>query len=142
MKGLVFDMQRKRKKVIKLRGSKTHGYGSKKKHRGAGSRGGRGYAGSKKHKKTWIRKYEPEHIGKRGFKSLRQRGLKKAVRTVNIGELERLAEGKKELDLSKLGYDKVLGSGQLKKALNVKASSFSKRAEEKIKKAKGKASKI
>jgi large subunit ribosomal protein L15 len=132
----------KRKKVIRMRGSKTHGYGSKKKHRGAGSRGGRGYAGSKKHKKTWIRKYEPGHIGKRGFKSLRQRGLKKAVRTVNVSELERLAEGKKEIDLGKQGYDKVLGSGQLRKPLIVKAAQFSKRAGEKIKKVKGKAIKI
>lgn len=133
---------RKRKKVIKMRGSKTHGYGSKKKHRGAGSRGGRGYAGSKKHKKTWIKKYEPGHIGKRGFKSLRQRGLKKAIRAVNVGDLEKLAEGKKEIDLSKQGYDKVIGSGQLKKALTVKAAQFSKKAEEKIKKAKGKIVKI
>lgn len=132
----------KRKKVIKMRGSKTHGYGSKKKHRGAGSRGGRGYAGSKKHKKTWIRKYEPERIGKRGFKSLRQRGLRKAVRAVNVGDLERLAAGKKEIDLGKLGYDRVLGSGQLRKALDIKAAHFSKRAEEKIKKVKGKATKI
>ena len=41
-------MQNKVKKVRKFRGSHTHGYGSKKKHRGAGSRGGRGMAGSGK----------------------------------------------------------------------------------------------
>ena len=33
---------RREKRVRKLRGSKTHGWGSKKKHRGGGSRGGRG----------------------------------------------------------------------------------------------------
>ena len=31
----------KKKKVTKQRGHKTHGWGSKKKHRGAGNRGGR-----------------------------------------------------------------------------------------------------
>ena len=38
----------RRKKVVKQRGSHTHGWGSKKKHRGAGNRGGRGMAGSGK----------------------------------------------------------------------------------------------
>jgi large subunit ribosomal protein L15 len=33
-------MSKKRKKIIKMRGSKTCGYGAKKKHRGKGSKGG------------------------------------------------------------------------------------------------------
>jgi large subunit ribosomal protein L15 len=38
----------RRKKNVKQRGSKTHGWGSMKKHRGAGNRGGRGKAGTGK----------------------------------------------------------------------------------------------
>ncbi len=38
----------KQKKNVRQRGTKTHGYGSMKKHRGAGHRGGRGNAGSGK----------------------------------------------------------------------------------------------
>ncbi|MBT7062960.1 50S ribosomal protein L15, partial [Candidatus Woesearchaeota archaeon] len=33
---------RKQKKSVKQRGSRTHGWGAGKKHRGAGHRGGRG----------------------------------------------------------------------------------------------------
>ncbi len=64
-------MKAKGKKIRKQRGHRTHGWGSPKKHRGRGSRGGGGHAGSKKHKKVWIMKNEPERLGKRGFQSLR-----------------------------------------------------------------------
>jgi large subunit ribosomal protein L15 len=129
----------KRKKVVKMRGSKTHGYGSKKKHRGAGSRGGRGYAGITKHKKIWLLKHDPEHLGKRGFKSLRQRKLIPKPKAINLRDLEKLIGNKKEINLKELGYDKVLGSGKIKKSLIIKAKSFSKKAIAKIEKAKGKA---
>ena len=59
---------RRAKKIRKKRGSRTCGYGITKKHRGAGSRGGRGKAGLLKHKKTWMIKYDPDHFGKKGFK--------------------------------------------------------------------------
>ena len=41
-------MDNKRSKNSRQRGSKTHGWGAMKKHRGAGHRGGRGAAGSGK----------------------------------------------------------------------------------------------
>ena len=125
----------KRKKVVKLRGSQTHGYGAKKKHRGAGSRGGRGFAGSKKQKKTWIIKYRRDHIGKFGFKSLKKRKLAASPKIIN---LRNLPPGK-EVDLKKLGYDKVLGSGELHGPVTVKAKSFSKKAREKIEQTHGQA---
>ena len=129
----------KKKKVVKLRGSKTHGWGSKKKHRGAGSRGGRGFAGSKKQKKTWIMKYERNHLGKRGFKSLQQREIKPSIKAINIRDIpENLLKGT-EIDLSKLGYDKLLGSGKLSKPIVFKAKAFSETSKEKITKAGGKA---
>jgi len=37
----------KRKKMSRLRGSHTHGWGAKKKHRGKGNKGGAGMAGTK-----------------------------------------------------------------------------------------------
>jgi len=132
----------KRKKVIKMRGSKTHGYGSKKKHRGAGSRGGRGRAGLKKHKKFWMLKHDREHFGKKGFKSLSQRSIKSGTKAINLRDLEKLAVSGKEVDLKALGYDKVIGSGMIKKPLSIKAGAFSKKAKEKIEKAGGKAIKI
>lgn len=120
-----------------MRGSKTHGYGSKKKHRGKGSKGGKGYAGLKKHKKTWMFKYESGHFGKRGFKS--KTGQK--IKAINLRDLQKVAVGN-EVNVKELGYDKVLGIGELKKPLVIKASYFSKKAVEKIEKVKGKAEKI
>ncbi len=133
----------KRKKHVKMLGKRTHGYGSHKKHRGAGSKGGRGCAGSKKHKKTWILRYERGHLGKRGFKSLKQRNIKPVERAINLRNIEKLLEkGSMEIDLTELGYDKVLGSGEIEKPLVIKAKLFSKRAEEKIQKAGGKVARI
>jgi large subunit ribosomal protein L15 len=46
-------------------------------------------------------------------------------------------EGKKVLDLAGLGYDKLLGGGQLKGSYSVKIPRYTESAEEKIKKAGG-----
>ena len=59
-----------KKKVVKHRGSRTYGYGSAKKHRGKGSKGGKGKAGVGKkagHRAIFFR--EKNHVlGKKGFK--------------------------------------------------------------------------
>jgi large subunit ribosomal protein L15 len=128
-------MVNKGKKVDKQRGHRTHGYGSQKKHRGKGSRGGRGLAGSEKHRKTYLLKYKPGHLGKRIFKSK----TRKTIRAINIRELASIAGNEKKIDLSGMGYDKVLGKGEIKTPLEVKADYFSKSAREKIEKAGGKA---
>ncbi len=141
-------MKNKVKKVTKLRGSKTHGYGSKKKHRGAGSRGGRGLAGSGKRadqkKPSILKKYGKKYFGRFGFRS-----LKKKIKAVNVDYLEKNIEklikknlAKKEgntllIDLNKLGFEKLLGSGELTKKFKVSVKSASKKAIEKIKKAGG-----
>ncbi len=141
-------MIRKRRKIKRMRGSRTVGGGCSKKRRGAGHRGGRGQAGGHKHHWTWIVKYDPEHFGKRGFK--RPRNLVKDLKTINIGEInERLAEliqegvAKREdnmliLDVRKMGYEKVLGGGRIQEPLHIKACKFSTKAEDKIKKSGGK----
>jgi large subunit ribosomal protein L15 len=125
----------RRKKTEKSRGTRTIGRGTMKKWRGKGHRGGKGYSGSKKHRKSWILRFEPEHLGKRGFISK----TSKSVKAVNVRDLERLAGEKKEIVLKELGFDKVLGSGEITKKLVVKANSFSRQAKEKIEKAGGKA---
>lgn len=121
-----------KRKIEKKRGTRTCGKGGIK----PGGRGGRGYAGSKKHRKSYILKYEREHIGKpKGFIPK----TRKLVRTINLRDLEKLAGDKKEIVLSDLGFDKVLGSGNITKKLVVKANAFSRHAKEKIEKAGGKA---
>ncbi|NPA38689.1 MAG: 50S ribosomal protein L15 [Candidatus Nanohaloarchaeota archaeon] len=58
-----------KKKVVKKRGSRTYGYGSPKKHRGKGSKGGKGKAGVGKkagHKAIKLREMG-YGLGKYGF---------------------------------------------------------------------------
>jgi len=141
-------MPHKKRKVRKQRGSRTHGYGRVSQHRGGGQRGGHGKAGRHKHKWTYIVKYEPDYFGKHGFKPPRRR----KANAINVGELdEKISEllkekkaGKKEdgfhIDLHQIGYDKLLGSGQVTYPLIIKVDSYSKTAEEKVRKAKGRIS--
>jgi len=143
---------RRRKKIRKLRGSRTHGYGSHKKHRGGGSRGGRGRAGMHKHKWTYTVKYEPEHFGKKGF--VRPRKVVKKPKAINLKELDKLAEkllekglaekeGEKiKINVLRLGYEKVLGNGKLTKPLIVEARIFSEKAIKKLEEAGGRAVKV
>ena len=86
-----------RKKIRRQRGYRSHGYGSKKKHRGKGSRGGRGYGGSHKHKYSYIIKYEPDHYGTVGFRS-----LKKKDKEINIDQMLKLMTDKNSIDLESL----------------------------------------
>lgn len=122
------------KKAKKMRGSKTHGYGCKKKHRGAGSKGGHGYAGSHKHKWTKIMKEEPDHFGKKGF--IRPAESVNPVFAMNVCDLE-MFEGD-EIDLSALGFDKLLGKGSVSRKVSVRTASFTAKAKEKVEKAGGK----
>jgi len=120
------------KKVRKMRGQRTHGWGSKKKHRGGGSRGGRGFAGGHKHKYIKILKYYPDHFGKRGFVS-----VKKKDKIININEMLKIANGD-EINLTEMGYDKLLSKGKIDKPITVIVKKCSKKAKEKIEKAGGK----
>jgi large subunit ribosomal protein L15 len=57
---------------------------------------------------------------------------------INVGELDRMAkgpstqEGGSFVDLGALGYDKLLGTGRVTKALTVKVPSWSESASQKI----------
>ena len=122
-------------KSQRMRGRRTHGYGSQKKHRGSGSLGGAGMAGVFKHRKTWLLKYDPDHLGKRGFKSKSSKSKKKAI---NLRDLNKLLGGKTEIDLGALGYNKLLATGELEKSVSIKVDSYSASAKEKVEKAGGK----
>jgi len=108
----------------------THGRG-KKGGRGAGLRGGRGNAGLLKHKYMHMVKYMPDHFGKHGFK--RPQSVIKKDKTINVGQLEEKFPGKKDIDLEKEGYSKLLGGGILGSKLKIKVNSASEKAIEKIK---------
>ena len=73
----------------------------------------------------------PDHFGRHGFK--RPPSVTKKVKAINVGELEELFPSKKEIDLGKEGYSKLLGSGNIKTKLQIKVDSASSKAIEKIK---------
>lgn len=141
---------RKRKKSVKLRGSRTHGWGSPKKHRGKGSRGGKGKAGmsgKRGQQRIFLGRKLGVTLGKRGFK----RPIGKRDKIINLDDIEKKLDNfiqnkiavkkgdKIEIDISKAGYTKVLGTGRVTKKLIIKAKSFSKKAKEKIEEQKGEA---
>ena len=122
---------RTKSKIRKFLGARRWGAGNIKNRRGSGSRGGVGRAG-KKHKFTRIVKYEKERLHHVGFAQWH----KKKFDVVNLDYVSKAAQGKNELELK--GY-KVLGGGEIKVPVTVKASGFSKSAVEKIKQAGGQA---
>jgi large subunit ribosomal protein L15 len=135
-------MPHKERKTRKMRGSRTHGYGRIGQHRDAGSKGQR-KVGRHKHLWSYVTTYEPDYFGKKGFTS--PQNLKRRENTINIHELSELtaktpAEGGVHLDLTSLGYTKLLGTGKINKPLTITVPSCSKTAAEKIKKAGGKIS--
>ena len=140
-------MIRRTRKIRKMRGSRTIGGGCSKKRRGAGHRGGRGNAGLHKSKWTWTVKYDPEHFGKYGFKRPQRSILK--FNPVNLDYLDEKSEDlvkqglaqKKdnaiEIDVTGLGYNKVLGKGRVNRPLIIKSPKFSSSAVWKIEEAGG-----
>ncbi|WP_258083066.1 uL15m family ribosomal protein [Thermococcus thermotolerans] len=143
-------MIRRKKKVRKLRGSHTHGWGCKKKHRGGGSKGGKGMAGTGKRKNTkwtWTIKYALDHLGKRGFH--RPKAVQYTPKTINLSDIDENLQlfldmgvayeeaGKIVVDVTQLGVDKVLGTGKLTRPITIKAYYVTPKAEEKIKAAGG-----
>ncbi len=136
-------MIRKRRKTRKYRGSRVHGFGRVGQHRKSGMRGGKGWAGKDKHLKSGLTEAERATIGSFGFK--RPDKLRKPDKSINISKLEELIETLPEdtegvefsdqtvnIDVTKFGYDKILGGGKITKVMNVKAYSFSEKAMEKI----------
>jgi len=118
-----------RKKTKKFRGSMTHGRG-KKGGRGAGLRGGRGNAGLLKHKYMYMVKNMPDHFGRHGFK--RHQSITERDKIINVGQLEEKFSGKKDINLTKEGFDKLLGGGKINSNLKIKVKAASQKAIDKI----------
>lgn len=138
----------RRKKSTRHRGHKTHGWGAKKKHRGKGHQGGAGMAGTGKRadsKKPSIWK-DKDYFGKHGFIS-KTPNVK--INAVNIGYLEQhinkflsqnLAtkdNSAYDVDLKKLGFNKLLGDGRVSIKFKIKTPYASKSAIDKVKEAGG-----
>ncbi len=131
-------MPHKLRKIRKFRGSRTQGYGRIGQHRDSGSKGHR-KVGRHKHLWSLVVTKEPGYFGKNGFTS--PQSLHRHENTINLKKLEEIAltsqQEKPQIDLTALGYTKLLGTGKVTKPLTIQVSSYSKSAAEKIKKAGG-----
>ena len=133
---------KKRKKSSRMHGKNmgTHGHGARKKWKGKGHRGGKGMAGTGKRadqKKTLVQKlYGHGYFGKQGITSKKTQKDKR--KRINIGEIQLNLEkyGKKighKWEINLKDY-KILGNGEIKDILMIKAKEISKSAANKIKK--------
>ncbi len=135
------------RKTRKLRGEVCMGYGRVGKHRKHA--GGRGLAGGQHHHRIHFDKYHPGYFGKVG---MREFHLKKNLYwrpEINLdkiwslvpADIKEKTKSTKEaltIDVTKLGFHKVLGKGVLPKIpIIVKAKFFSRVAEKRIKAAGG-----
>jgi len=129
------------RKSRRNRGSRFCGWGQIGQHRASGSRGGVGGAG--KHKHFYIRTVieEPDHFGHQQFHALRKSDVSKWLNIQDLSKLIKYSkatqDGKIVLDLNELGYEKLLGLGQVEAAFTVKIKKASKSAKEKINEAGG-----
>jgi len=132
-------MPQKLRKIRKKRGTRTQGYGRVGQHRKSGSKGRRN-VGRHKHLWSYVITKEPDYFEKRGFVS--PKSLGRDVNAINVGELDEMSQKiipKKKaagktvvIDLKELGYDKLLGRGEITRPIHVKVSSCSESAAKKI----------
>jgi large subunit ribosomal protein L15 len=130
---------KKTKKAKKMRGKGmgTHGWGARKKHMGSGHRGGFGMAGTGKRadqKKSLVIKKYGRYFGKQGFTS---RGSKNKInKVINLDYIEKNLESLKkkyEKDgIIEIKDHKILGRGEIKSKVEIKAAGCSAEAKKKI----------
>ncbi len=127
------------RKSRRQRGTRYCGWGQIGQHRQSGSRGGVGAAG--KHKHFWIRTVieEPSHFGHDSFYLLNRNPVRKWL---NVRDLDgilaqygsvRDKDTKPTLDLTSLGYHKLLGGGKVSGGgVKVRIEKISHNAKQKI----------
>ena len=146
-------MRKYPKKIRKMRGTRTVGYGRVGQHRKTGQRAGRGKTTQwKKSKRSLYLKQkelgfpDPDWImGKKGFKRPQDMVRLSKVNAINVKDLDYRIENiaKKSVDsyninLNDINIQKLLGRGQINKKINLSVNKASKRAIEKIEAAGGK----
>jgi large subunit ribosomal protein L15 len=151
-------MRKHEKKVRKMRGRRTHGYGKVGQHRKTGQRAGRGKTTQwKKSKRSYYLKQkelgfpDPDwDIGKKGFKRPQDLNRIYQVNTLNVKDLDHKIDSlvldnkatksgnTYSINLNDINIQKILGRGEINKKINITVKKASKKAFEKIEAAGGK----
>ena len=126
----------------KMRGHVSSGHGRVGKHRK--HPGGRGKAGGLLHHRNLWDRYHPGYFGKVGMRHFHQKKNAIWMPTINIDQINALLTDEQkaskdvpDIDLNKHGFFKILGRGELARAMVIKARMCSDKAEARIKSAGG-----
>ena len=134
-------MPTRARKTRKYRGSRHCGWGQIGQHRASGHKGGLGQSGVHKHHFIRMLMTDPKHFGHDSTHPPHPNLVRKwaSVRDLDdiFAKFGKQEGGKKLIDLTELGYDKLLGGGQTENAYVVKVEKFSASAEEKVKQSGG-----
>ena len=145
-------MRKYARKVRRMRGGRTHGYGKVGQHRKSGQRAGRGKTTQwKKSKKSYYLKQkelgfpDPDwDMGKKGFKRPQDITRIYQVNSLNVKDLDRFIEtlvlekkasksgNSYSINLNDINIQKVLGRGEINKPINITVKNASKKAIEKV----------
>ena len=129
------------RKTRKYRGCRHCGWGQIGQHRASGHKGGLGQSGLHKHHFIRMLLTDPKHFGHDSTHPPHPNLVRKwaSIRDLDdiFAKFGKQEGGKKLIDLTELGYDKLLGGGQTKNAYVVKVEKFSASAEEKVKQSGG-----
>jgi large subunit ribosomal protein L15 len=124
------------------------GWGQIGQHRKHGEKGGRN-VGKHKHLWSYVLRYEPDYFGKSGFKTPQSITGESNPNTINIAQIDQIIDkqtrtktitkkrGKPYIDLTSLGYQKLLAKGKLTKPAIIKINKWSESAAKKIEEAGG-----
>ena len=146
------------KRVRKMRGTRTHGYGRVGQHRKTGQRAGRGKTTQwKKSKKSYYLKQkelgfpDPDwDMGKKGFKRPQDLTRIYQVNALNVKDLDNKIDSlvlnnkasksgtTYSINMSDINIQKILGRGEINKKINITVKKASKKAVEKVEAAGGK----
>ncbi|HEU5488642.1 MAG TPA: uL15 family ribosomal protein [Candidatus Nitrosotalea sp.] len=134
-------MPTRARKTRKYRGSRHCGWGQIGQHRASGHKGGLGQSGLHKHHFIRMLMTDPKHFGHDSTHPPHPNLVRKWTSVRDLDDIYakhgKQEGGKKLIDLTELGYDKLLGGGQTENAYVVKVEKFSASAEEKIKQSGG-----
>jgi large subunit ribosomal protein L15 len=134
-------MPTRARKTRKYRGSRHCGWGQIGQHRASGHKGGLGQSGLHKHHFIRMLLTDPKHFGHDSTHPPHPNLVRKwaSVRDLDdiFAKFGKQEGGKKLINLTELGYDKLLGGGQTENAYVVKVEKFSASAEEKVKQSGG-----
>ncbi len=131
-------MPHKLRKHRKMRGSRTQGYGRIGQHRDSGSKGHR-KVGRHKHLWSLVNNMPEKYFGKHGFHS--RQNIHRKENTLNLttlAEIARTTLTQTEINLTNMGYTKLLGTGKITQPLTITIPTASKIATQKITEAGGK----